>query len=81
VNIPEAHRRNQARVNAKMAEAGMCLQHQEMVDWPGTPALYLVELRIGNVIPLCASCCEQWKQLDEDDPQIVSISEITQLNT
>lgn len=69
---------HQAAVNARLADAGRCVMHNAGTD---IPARYLLELPIGNVIPLCVECCAQWRTdaRESDDPAMrpVSITEVT----
>lgn len=49
---------NQARANARLAVEGRCVMHNSGIN---IPAAYLLELPIGNVLPLCAPCCAWWR--------------------
>jgi hypothetical protein len=68
-------RRNQADVNARLAAKGRCYMHNKDI-----PARYLLELPIGNVVPLCVECCAWWRKdaAESGDPwsQPVRITEI-----
>lgn len=48
---------NQAEVNARLAAAGRCVLHNGGVN---QPARFLMELPIGNVLPLCVECHAWW---------------------
>lgn len=66
--------RRGAIANARLAAAGLCIMHNADV---APPAEYLMELPIGNVVPLCAPCCAWWrlnaKETGEPASQPVSI--------
>lgn len=74
-------RARQAAVNARMAAEGRCGIHPGYPQL-NIPARYLVELPIGNVVPVCAECCDWWRAdaAESDDPwsQPVRITEIAQ---
>lgn len=58
---------NQARVNARLAAEGRCIMHNSDVT---IPAEYLLEVQIGNVLPLCGPCCAQWRLDAKEDPSL-----------
>lgn len=57
-DLPTLHARNVADTNAQLAAAGRCVLHNTDAH---IPARYLVELPIGNILPLCLGCCAQWR--------------------
>lgn len=57
-DLAALHARNVADVNARLAAEGRCVLHNTGTD---IPARYLMELPIGNVLPLCLGCCAQWR--------------------
>lgn len=77
VDIATLHARNVADVNARLAAEGRCIMHNTDTD---IPARYLLELPIGNVLPLCPACCAWWcvEAKDTRDParQPVRITDI-----
>lgn len=68
----------QAQVNARLAAEGRCIMHNSDVN---AAAAHLMELPIGNVIPLCTPCCDWWKAdaAESGDPasQPVRITDLT----
>ena len=66
-----------AITNARLADEGRCIMHNTDAN---IPARYLLELPIGNVLPLCVECCAWWRTdaRESGDPaaQPVSITEI-----
>lgn len=57
LKLADLHARNVAEVNARLAADGRCVLHNTDVT---IPARYLLELPIGNVLPLCADCHAWW---------------------
>lgn len=45
--------------NARIAVEGRCVMHNPDVTIPAT---HLLEVPIGNVLPLCTPCLEWWVQ-------------------
>lgn len=63
--------------NAELANDGRCVMHN---SYESIAAEYLLELSIGNVLPLCAPCCAWWrsdaKRSGDSATQPVSIRDI-----
>lgn len=62
---------NQARVNARLEAEGRCIMHNSDVV---VAAEYLLEVKIGNILPLCGPCCDQWRLDANDDPAMEPVS-------
>lgn len=66
-----------ADTNARLAAEGRCFMHN---SYETVPARYLMELPIGNVVPLCTPCRDWWvadaEQSDDPMTQPVRIMEI-----
>lgn len=77
MTLQEMHARNVTDVNARMAAEGRCVLHNPDVF---EQAAFLVELPIGNVIPMSAACLDQWRKdrIDWDDEMMepVKVTEI-----
>lgn len=52
------HAQRVAHANARLAAEGRCIMHNSDVT---IPAQHLLELPIGNVLPLCGPCLDWWK--------------------
>ena len=80
MSIESDLRARQAAVNARVAAEGTCQIHPGYPQ-PKIPARYLLELPIGNVVPLCVECCAWWRkdaaESGDELSQPVQITEIT----
>lgn len=70
--MSDSLRQRIAEANTRLRAKGLCISHIYGIN---VPAVYLWHFPNGNVVPLCAACCEAWKKDVAEDPDPFAAAE------